>query len=133
MSMSDEQSGDERFEWSQQMQGVILSAFYVGYVIFHLPGGILAERIGGKPVIAGGLLLSAIISAMTPAIVNGGGAIALIILRAALGVVQAGFFPAVSTMLSKWVPTVERGRIGSLVYCGIPVIIQLFSYYYISD
>lgn len=116
------QSVDERFEWSQQLQGVILSAFYVGYVIFHLPGGILAERIGGKPVIAGGLFLSAIMSALTPVIVNSGGPSALITLRAILGVVQAGFFPAVSTMLSKWVPTVERGRIGALVFCGIPVI-----------
>lgn len=87
----------------------------------HVPGGILAERIGGKPVIVAGLLLSAIISASLPIIVNTGGAPALIVLRVVLGCVQAGFFPAVATMLAKWVPTTERGRIGSLVFCGIPV------------
>lgn len=90
-------------------------------MILHLPGGILAERIGGKPVIVSALIVSAILSALTPSIVNAGGASALIALRMCLGCVQAGFFPAVATMLSKWVPTNERGRIGSLVYCGLPV------------
>lgn len=100
---------------------MILSSFYVGYVLLHVPGGILAEKIGGKPVIVGALLISGILSIATPIIVNTGGATALIVLRITLGIVQAGFFPAVATMMSAWVPRHERGRVGSLVYCGLPV------------
>lgn len=92
--------------------------------MLHVPGGILSERIGGKPVIVAALLLSAILSILTPLIVHRGGAAGLIVLRITLGCVQAGFFPAVATMLSAWVPKNERGRIGSLVYCGIPVRIN---------
>ena len=35
-------------EWSAERQGVILGSFYYGYAISHVPGGILAERYGGK-------------------------------------------------------------------------------------
>lgn len=115
------QKNNDKFDWSQQLQGIILSSFYVGYVLLHIPGGILSERIGGKPVIVSALLLSAILSILTPLVVNLGDAAGLIVLRISLGAVQAGFFPAVATMLSAWVPINERGRIGSLVYCGIPV------------
>lgn len=111
----------EKFDWSQQLQGMILSSFYVGYVLLHVPGGVLAEKIGGKPVIVGALVISGILSIATPLIVHTGGATALIVLRITLGIVQAGFFPAVAMMLSAWVPCDERGRIGSLVYCGLPV------------
>lgn len=29
------------YDWSQELQGVILSSFYWGYAITHLPGGLL--------------------------------------------------------------------------------------------
>ena len=35
-------------EWSAERQGVILGSFYYGYAVSHVPGGILAERYGGK-------------------------------------------------------------------------------------
>lgn len=111
----------EKFDWSQQLQGIILGSFYIGYVLLKLPVGILAEKIGSKPVIVGALLISGILSIATPFIVNTGGAKALIAIRITLGCVQAGFFPALATMMSAWVPRHERGRVGSLVFCGLPV------------
>ena len=36
------------FDWSAERQGVILGSFYYGYALSHVPGGILAERYGGK-------------------------------------------------------------------------------------
>lgn len=32
------------YEWSQELQGVILSSFYWGYAITHLPGGLLGMK-----------------------------------------------------------------------------------------
>ncbi|KAF6201738.1 hypothetical protein GE061_004133 [Apolygus lucorum] len=34
---------NNEFDWDEQTQGYILSAFYWGYVATHLPGGLLAQ------------------------------------------------------------------------------------------
>lgn len=38
-------SGGGEFEWSEELQGIILGAFFWGYVITHIPGGILSEKV----------------------------------------------------------------------------------------
>lgn len=73
------------FEWSEATQGLILSAFYYGYVLTHIPGGMIAERYGGKWVLGLGLLCTAVCTIATPAAVRYGGATALFILRVVEG------------------------------------------------
>lgn len=112
-----------QYDWSQELQGYILSSFYVGYVLMHIPYGLMSERIGGKPVILIAMFLSAALSIATPFAVRHGGAYALIGVRFLLGCVQAGLYPSIATLLAAWVPKVERGRIGSMVYCAAPVCV----------
>lgn len=112
-----------QYDWSQELQGYILSSFYVGYVMMHMPYGLMSERIGGKPVILIAMFLSAALSIATPFAVRHGGAYALIGVRFLLGCVQAGLYPSIATLLAAWVPKVERGRIGSMVYCAAPVCV----------
>lgn len=69
------------FDWSEATQGLILGSFYYGYVLTHIPGGMLAERFGGKWVLGLGLLSTAICTIITPVTVKLGGATALFILR----------------------------------------------------
>lgn len=38
-----ENIGGGDYEWSEGLQGIILGAFFWGYVITHIPGGILAR------------------------------------------------------------------------------------------
>lgn len=110
-----------RFDWSQDMQGMILSSFYIGSFITHIPGGLLAEKIGGKYVFGGALFFSSVCSLITPMAVNLFGATALIVLRVVMGLFQGGFLPAVMTIFAAWVPASERGTLGSIVSCGGPV------------
>lgn len=70
-----------QFEWSEATQGLLLSSFYYGYVLTHVPGGMLAERFGGKWVLGLGLLSTAVCTIVTPAVVKMGGAPALFALR----------------------------------------------------
>lgn len=60
------------FEWDEELQGLILSAFYWGYVITHLPGGMLAERFGGKYTLSLGILSTAIFTLLTPVCIEWG-------------------------------------------------------------
>lgn len=56
----------KRFDWNEKTQGQILSAFYYGYIITHLPGGVLSQKFGGKHTMGFGILSTAIFTLMTP-------------------------------------------------------------------
>lgn len=73
--------GRELYNWDEATQGFLLSAFYYGYVITHLPGGLLAEKFGGKWTLGIGLLITSVATALTPLAVTLGGAKGLFIIR----------------------------------------------------
>lgn len=58
----------------------------------QLPGGLLAEKYGGKYTLLFGILTSTICTLATPVIARAGGAIGLIILRFILGLGQVSYF-----------------------------------------
>lgn len=57
---------DAVYHWSQEQQGWILSSFYIGYVLTHVPGGLIAEKYGGKWTLSLGILSTAIFTILTP-------------------------------------------------------------------
>lgn len=106
------------YDWDQKLQGMILGSFYIGYILTHVPGGILAERFGGKYTLSIGILSTAIFTILTPPAVEYGGATALIILRILMGLGEGTTFPALSVLLASWVPINERSKVGSFVFGG---------------
>lgn len=54
------------FDWDSRTQGLVLGAFYWGYIVPQIPAGILSERYGGKHVFGSGLLLAGIFTLLTP-------------------------------------------------------------------
>nr|XP_022911240.1 putative inorganic phosphate cotransporter isoform X2 [Onthophagus taurus] len=109
---------DKLYNWDETTQGLILSSFYWGYVITHLPGGILAERYGGKHSLGFGILSTAIFTILTPAVVYLGDYKWLIVLRVLEGAGEGTTFPALNALLGKWVPPSEKSKIGTLVFAG---------------
>lgn len=95
-----------------------MGSFYLGYIVSHLPGGIIADVFGGKWVLSLGIFSTAIFTLVTPMFITAGGSTALIILRALMGLGEGTTFPALSTLLARWVPLKERGKLGSLVLSG---------------
>lgn len=106
------------YHWDESLQGIILSSFYWGYVLTHIPGGLLAEKFGGKYSLGLGILSTAIFTLLTPLAVDLGGATALIVLRVLMGFGEGTTFPALNAMLAQWTPPEERSKIGSLVFAG---------------
>ena len=62
--------GNEALNFTPQMGTTYLSAFYMGYAIMVLPGGILADRIGYRYTILVSLLAMAVITALMSTIDN---------------------------------------------------------------
>ena len=60
----------EALSFTPQMGTAYLSAFYMGYAIMVLPGGILADRIGYRYTILVSLLAMAVITALMSTIDN---------------------------------------------------------------
>lgn len=86
--------------------GVLLSAFYYGYVVC-MPGmGWLAERYGARRVLAAGLVLWSVATFLTG---FAGSFAALLGLRVLLGIGESVTFPCVSKMLAQ---AVEVSRLG---------------------
>ncbi|XP_044758925.1 putative inorganic phosphate cotransporter isoform X2 [Coccinella septempunctata] len=108
------------YPWDRETQGIILSSFYWGYLITHLPGGILAERFGGKYTLGLGILSTAVFTLITPTVIHlsDGKWQVLVALRVIEGLGEGTTYPAINTLLAQWVPLHERAKIGSLVYAG---------------
>jgi ACS family sodium-dependent inorganic phosphate cotransporter-like MFS transporter 5 len=56
----------EGFSWNAEQQGMILGAFFYGYVITQIPGGYLAEKYGGKWLFGIGTFITAFLTLLTP-------------------------------------------------------------------
>lgn len=106
------------YGWSQTTVGIIQSSFFWGYVLTQIPGGYLADRYGGKQVLAAGVIVWSAMTLLTPmaASTNLG---VLLLSRALLGVGEGVAMPAMNNIISKWVPPQERSRSLSLTYSGM--------------
>ena len=81
----------------------------------------LAQKYGGKYVMALGIFISAILSIMTPVCVSYGGAPSMIAIRILMGFSQGPIIPAWFALCAAWVPVKERGTIVSVTHGGTTV------------
>ncbi|XP_064653170.1 sialin-like [Lineus longissimus] len=108
------------FNWSPETQELILAAFYYGYIITQIPGGLLAERYGGKWPFGIGVLATGVLTLLSP-IVAKTSVYLFIALRVAVGLCEGLTFPSIHSMMGKWVPPLERSRLVSLAYSGMQI------------
>ncbi len=106
--------------WSETDKGLVLSAFYVGYILLMLVTSALANRYGGWKVLGIAVLWWSLITALTPpaALVSFP---ALIAMRIALGLGEAAVFPASFNLIGRWVPPVRRTRAVALLTSAVPL------------
>ncbi len=50
--------------------GQVLGSFFYGYILTQIPGGILAQRFGGRWVFGVGIVMTAILTLLTPLAAN---------------------------------------------------------------
>lgn len=67
--------------------GIVLSAFFYGYIITQIPGGCLALKFGGKNLFGLGILSTAVFTLLTPVAARAGVAL-LVALRILIGLCE---------------------------------------------
>jgi ACS family sodium-dependent inorganic phosphate cotransporter-like MFS transporter 5 len=69
------------FTWNSAQQGVVLGAFFYGYIATQILGGILADKYGAKYLILFGVAWTSVLTLITPICTNEGGYVAIVIVR----------------------------------------------------
>ena len=110
----------EEFGWDHGTQGIVLSSFYVGYLVMQIAGGRLADRYGGALVLGLGVLLWSLFTIVTPwgAFL---GFFVLLLARVGMGLGEAVTFPSVYSMVTRWIPVNERSKAIAFNASGIPI------------
>ena len=106
--------------WTDTTKGLVLSSFFIGYILFQVVGGWLASRYGGKVVLGSAVVLWSMFTILTPFAAAVSGA-ALIAARILLGAGEAVAPPAIFNLLARWVTPGERARAVSFVSAGATV------------
>ncbi|WVZ98788.1 hypothetical protein U9M48_044173 [Paspalum notatum var. saurae] len=96
-----------QYGWSSSFVGIVQSSFLWGYVFSSMVGGALADKYGGKKVMAGAAALWSLATILTPWAASRS-TIMLLAVRALFGLAEGVAFPTMSTFLPKWFPIHER-------------------------
>lgn len=88
-------------------QGLIISAFFIGYAAFQIPGGLLADKFGSRKIMAIGIAWWSVFTSLTGAVLT---LPLMLAVRFFFGIGE-GCFPSASwKMISTYFPSKERGR-----------------------
>jgi ACS family glucarate transporter-like MFS transporter len=100
--------GKEQWSW-------VLASFAFGYALFQTPSGALADRLGGRAVLAGVVTLWSVFTGLTAMAWNFA---TLLAVRFFFGAGEAGAFPGMARVVYSWIPVNERGLVKGINFSG---------------
>ena len=100
---------------SDKAMGWVLSAFALGYALFQVPSGMLADRFGPRLILTAIVSIWSFFTALTGMVWN---YISLLTFRFLFGAGEAGAFPSMSRAVFSWIPLSERGIVLGLNFSG---------------
>ena len=104
--------------WSTTLQGAVMSAFFLGYLILQIPAGYLSDRFGGKWVLGLGVIFWSLFTLLTP-VAAMLGISALLICRFLMGVAESVTWPSIYALYSQWIHPDRRAFAVGLMNSGI--------------
>jgi len=102
----------------KQTMGYIFGIFAIGYALFQIPAGWLADVFGPRKILAWVVAFWSAFTLLTAAAFN---AASLLVIRFLFGAGEAGAFPGATRALYNWVPAQERGIAQGLFHSGARV------------
>jgi MFS family permease len=96
-----------------QQWGWVVGAFTVGYALFEIPGGLMADRWGARSSLTRIVFFWSLFTALTGSVSGLG---MLLLVRFLFGAGEAGAYPGATSAISRWFPFRERSRAQSVVW-----------------
>src|SRR5499433_830156 len=115
------------FHLTQTQMGSVFSAFLLGYTLFQIPSGMLADRFGARKVLGWAILSWGLFTFLTGMVghlalwTQASVLAVLIVLRFVFGISQAPMFPAGTRAVANWFPLGERARANALCVTGLSI------------
>ena len=94
--------------------GIVMSVWYLGYSLFQLPGGWLADRIGSKPAL---ILFAMLWSVLTGLAGLVAGLPGLLLTWSLMGAAQAGIFPCCTKAIGATFPRTQQAFASGMLAC----------------
>ena len=95
--------------------GLILGIFAVGYALFQIPSGWIADHLGARKALTIVVSIWSCFTALTGAARS---ALQMTVLRFLFGVGEAGAFPGATQAFFRWLPVKERGLAHGINFSG---------------
>ncbi|UJR21148.1 hypothetical protein I4U23_024247 [Adineta vaga] len=108
------------FDWEPSKQGLVLGAFFYGYIVTQIIGGMLAERFGAKWIFGGSIFISSILTLLTPVAARVDYRL-LIAIRVLIGMASGPAFPSAAALWGKWIPAAERSTVPPAAQTGTSI------------
>lgn len=105
----------QSFSLSKEQLDDVKGAFFWAYALAQLPAGWLSDRFGARPLISIYILLWSLFTVATS---FSWGFTSLMLARLGCGLAEAGYYPASSSMLTRWAAADARGFASSIISWG---------------
>jgi sugar phosphate permease len=100
------------FHLSPVQMGGVMSAFFLGYSLFQIPGGILADKLGARKVMAGALVWWSVFTGLTGMI---NGLKSMLCIRVVFGAGEGIFPGATKKSIAHWFPVKDRSTANAIM------------------
>ncbi|MCE9547421.1 MAG: MFS transporter [Planctomycetia bacterium] len=93
--------------------GLVMGSFWLAYALFELPAGWMGDRFGSRSTLTRIVLAWSLFTALSGSAV---GLLSLLSCRFLFGVGEAGAFPNMARVQSRWVPVGSRARASGMLW-----------------
>jgi MFS transporter, ACS family, tartrate transporter len=104
--------------FSDHVFGLGAGIFFIGYVVFEIPGALLVERWSARRLIARIMITWGVVTVLVSLVRTPGQFYAA---RFLLGAAEAGFFPGILVYLTHWFRYEDRAKTAALFMAAVPV------------
>ena len=100
---------------SAEWMGLVLGIFAVGYALFQVPSGWIADKLGPRKALTIVVSVWSVFTALTGAARSG---VQMLVLRFLFGAGEAGAFPGATQAFFRWLPVKDRGLAHGINFSG---------------
>lgn len=106
------------YGWNETQMGIVFSAFFAGYTIFMIPGGILADRYSSKKILTTAVSFWSFFTILNPLFSK---IWSMSLCRYMVGTGQGVYWPAINTLIARHVSEYNRTKVVGFIFSGLTI------------